>query len=231
MAGATVPGERCRDAGLVAWSDQWYAGLALPGYSVLYPVVARVLGAAVTGLLSATVTAWCAGRLFPRAESAAHRRYSFAMAFTLAASVLLGQVPFLLALIGHRSRLTVLLAAGCSLSSPLAGAFLLLIVFSLIGHVGWRRAASLTGALSGLAISAIVGGASEPFPCPWPSLAGVFGFGAAAFVVTSPQDRLVRHFALLYAAAGILAFAIPNPIGGNVTRLGKLIALPWPATC
>ncbi|HVX42882.1 MAG TPA: hypothetical protein VHC49_03310, partial [Mycobacteriales bacterium] len=158
------------------------------------------------------------------------------MAFTLAASVLIGQVPFLLgaafgsaallALVRRRHRLTVLLAAACSLSSPLAGAFLLLIALALVGQVGWRRAAALTSALSGLATAAIVGGAGGPFPCPWPSLAGVLGFGLAAFVMTSPQDRLVRHFALIYAAAGILAFAIPNPIGGNITRLGKLIALP-----
>ena len=54
--------------GLLAWTDQWYGGQALPGYSVLYPVFAGLLGAAGTGLLATTAAAWTADRLVPHVE-------------------------------------------------------------------------------------------------------------------------------------------------------------------
>ena len=51
--------------GLTAWTNGWYSGQALPGYSVLYPAVSSVLGAALTGLLAVVVAAAGAYRLAP----------------------------------------------------------------------------------------------------------------------------------------------------------------------
>ncbi|MGH3261307.1 MAG: hypothetical protein ACRDNS_04850, partial [Trebonia sp.] len=223
-------------SGLLAWTDQWYAGQALPGYSVLYPLVAAGLGAAGTGLLAVTVAAWAAGRLMPRTGRAAHRRYSVAAAVMLVGNLVIGQVPFLLgtafalvallSLTRRNTACTMALAAASSLSSPLAGAFVLMIIPPLATRFGWRRAALLSPAAVGLAVAALVGGAGGPFPCPWPSLAGVLAFSAITYLATSRADLLLRRFAWLYAVAGVLCFVVPNPVGGNITRLGKLIALP-----
>ncbi len=223
-------------SGIVAWTAQWYAGQPLPGYSVLYPVFARGLGAAGTGVLAATVAAWTAGRLLPRTDVAAHRRYSVAVVAVLVGNLVIGQIPFLLAtafgllallhLAGGRLWWAGGLAAACSLSSPLAGAFLLLAVPALALHFGWRRSSVLGTALAGPAVAQVVGGAGGPFPCPWISVVSVLAFTAVTYLLTTPSDRILRRFASLYALAGVLAFVVPNPVGGNITRLGKLIALP-----
>src|SRR5436190_16800226 len=43
--------------GYVIWNNLWYSGHALPGYSVLYPPLAALLGPRVVGVLSAIAAA------------------------------------------------------------------------------------------------------------------------------------------------------------------------------
>jgi hypothetical protein len=221
--------------GLLAWTNQWYGGEALPGYSLLYPLFAVVLGAPGTGLFAIGLAAWCAGRLNPVGRGVARNVYAISVVFTLAASLLIGQVPFLLgaafgsaAFVAHqaqRSWLVAALAALSSLASPLAGLFLLMIGISLATRRP-REALPFAGASAGLVVAALTGGASGPFPCPWSSLVGVWVFSLAIALCTTKQDWLLRRFAALYALAAVFAFVVPNPIGGNITRLGRLIALP-----
>lgn len=224
-------------AGLHVWNDQWYGGHALPGYSVLYPVIAAVMGAPITGVVAATTAALAAGHLLPAAQIGRHRRFSIAVAAMLAGCLIIGQVPFLLgiaftvcalvALDRERRTSTWVLAAGASLASPLAGMFLLMAVPALAVHFSWRRVLPLGTALAGPAIAALVGGAAGPDPYPWQSLVGVLGFSVGSLLVTTTRDdRMLRRFAAIYAVVGILAFVAPNPVGGNVARIGKLIALP-----
>lgn len=222
--------------GLLAWTDQWYGGQALPGYSVLYPVFAGLLGAAGTGLLATTAAAWTADRLVPHVERGAPRAYSVATVLVLVGNLVIGQVPFLLgtafalgailALRRDRSRETLALAALCSLSSPLAGAILLLAIPPLAGPYGWRRSSMLGTAVAGPLVADVVGGAGGPFPCPWPSLVGVLVFSALVYALSPRTNVMLRRLAVLYALAGLACFVVPNPIGGNIARLGKLIALP-----
>jgi hypothetical protein len=221
--------------GLLAWTNQWYGGAALPGYSVLYPVLAAVLGAGGTGLLAVGFGAWCAGRLYPGPAGVARACYSVAVIFSLSASLLLGQIPFLLGAAfaaggfvafrsGRRGR-TALFAAASSLASPLAGLFVLMLAVSYASKRP-REALPFAGAFAGLLVAAVTGGASGPFPCPWSSMVGVGCFAAALVFCTTREDWFLRRFALLYSMAAVVAFVIPNPIGGNITRLGRLIALP-----
>jgi hypothetical protein len=222
--------------GLLAWTDQWYAGQALPGYSVLYPVFAALLGAAGTGVLATTAAAWLADRLLPRTRRGAHRAYSVAAALMLVSNLVIGQVPFLLgtafglaailALDRDRAAWTLALAALCSLSSPLAGAFLLLSIPALAAAFGWRRSGLLGTALAGPLVAGVIGGAGGPFPCPWPSLLGVLAFSVLAYTLSPRENIVFRRFAVLYALVGVACFVVPNPVGGNITRLGKLVALP-----
>jgi hypothetical protein len=226
-----------RRFGLLAWDNLWYAGHALPGYSLLYPLFASVLGASITGVVAVTAAAWSAERLLPDGASPAARRvFGVAVGVSLAGSLLVGQIPFLLgvafglaallALTRHRGVLVPALAAASSLSSPLAGLFLLLCVPGVAAHAGWRRAILLIGAGAGLGVAALVGGASGPFPCSWTSLAAVLAFCAIAGVASSPGDVVVRRLSATYALAAGVVFYVPTPVGANINRVVELAALP-----
>ena len=44
--------------GLVLWDYGWYGGHHMPGYSVLFPPLAALLGPRLVGALSAVAAAW-----------------------------------------------------------------------------------------------------------------------------------------------------------------------------
>jgi len=225
-----------RHAGLQAWNDQWYGGHALPGYSVLFPPIAYVLGAGATGLIAATVTAWLAPRLVASPGGRAEGPFGIAVALCLVGNLLIGQVPFLLgtafglgallAVRRERSTVALVLAAACSLSSPLAGLFLLLAGVSWIADLGWRRALPLAAAGIGSLVSAALGGGAGRFPCDWYDVGGVLIFAALTLLFAPAHLAVLRRFALLYAATTIALFLVPNAVGGNMSRLGRLVALP-----
>lgn len=229
-----------RTSGLLLFNDEWYAGHALAGYSLLYPPVAFVLGASGVGVASSVLAAWAVSRLLPIAEPTRRRLFAMSTAVVLAGSLLIGQVPFLLgtalglcallAVVRERPWLAAALAVACALSSPLSGAFLLLVGAALTAAFPWRRMAPIGAALVGPAVALPLGGAEGPMPCPWSSPAVVLLFAAflAGFArfETTEHARVISRFALLYAISAVGAFVVPNPIGGNIVRLGRLIALP-----
>jgi hypothetical protein len=222
--------------GLTAWSNFWYSGIALPGYSVLYPVIAAVFGTSLTGVAAVLVAARGAGGLAPTGARIRRVGFQVSVGFVLIADLLIGQIPYLIgiacgvwsvrAVRSGRPWLAAVLAAACSLSSPLAGAFLLIATPSLMTAFGIRRCAPLLGAGLGVLVSALIGGAGGPFPFEWHHAASSAAFVALVVGLTRPQDRPVRVFALSYALAAVLAGLVPNPIGGNVVRLAQLAALP-----
>jgi hypothetical protein len=222
--------------GMTMWTSRWYAGSALPGYSVLYPPIAAVLGAGATGLLSTIAAAWAAAGFAP-AGRLRGRLFGLAVAACLAQNLLIGQVPFLLgtafalmavrALTTRRHGLIVFaLALLCSLASPLAGMFVLLIAPAVAVTAGWRRVLPLLGAMGGPAVSLVLGGAGGPFPFPWLSFVGVVLFTVALLLFAPRGSRALRIFAACYLLVAVVAFLVPNPIGGNMGRLGKLVAVP-----
>jgi hypothetical protein len=116
----------------------------------------------------------------------------------------------------------------CSLFSPLAAAFLLLIGLLWAPSVGWRRVAWLSGAFVGLAVAALTGDGGY-FPFPWTALVGQLAIVAAGLVVTPRRYRLVRRGLLIYAALCLGLFAVPTPVGGNIARLAALVVGPFAA--
>jgi hypothetical protein len=223
------------NTGLSTWTNSWYGGEPLPGYSVLYPPLSELLGIGLTGLLAVTISAWAAGRLVSVPGRWCRLGYQVSVAIGLTESLLIGQIPFLvgvafgagalIAVTRQRPWLTAVLAASCSLSSPLSGAFLLLAAPAVGVATSWRRATPLLLASSGIVVSMIVGGGG-PYPCRWQDLAAVGIFAVLVVALTTPADRAWRCLAGCYLVAAATAFVLPNPIGGNITRLGKLIALP-----
>ena len=228
--------------GLSVWTVRWYGGSALPGYSVLYPLMTAafsnaVVGAAAVGVAACMATTWAAASLAPRPSRARMVAFGLAVALSVCQNLLIGQVPFLLgAAFGVAAIASVVesrgwflsaaLAGLASLASPLAGAFVLLTVPAVAATAGWRRATPLAASLAGSVVAVLVGGAGGPFPCPWQTFAGVTAFCGAILMLAPAGQRSIRVFAASYLAFSVVMFLVPNPIGGNEARLGKIIAVP-----
>jgi hypothetical protein len=229
--------------GFTVWTNRWYGGAPLPGYSVLYPLLAGVIGAGATGLFSVIALVWVAMGLAPRAPA---RALLFAVSSVAVACELLvvGQLPYLLGaafgLLAVRSAIegrAWIVVAGCaalsSLASPLPGAFVVLCLPAVAVATSWRRAVPLLAATSGSVVAVVVGGAGGPFPYQWQSLVSILVFCLVLAVAPSHvgrSGRALRVFALTYALSALVLFVVPNPIGGNIERLGRLIALPLVCT-
>src|SRR4051794_11891878 len=227
-------------SGLQVWNNSWYGGHALPGYSVLYPVAAMLLGAGIPGLIGVTVSSWAALRLAAGRKPRWGRLSGVVVPLGLAvwglANLLIGQVPFLLgvaaalpALLAVRNRrgvLAGLLACVCSLFSPLAGLFLLLVAIAWAPDVGWRRAGPLFLAALGSVVSLVVGGSPGTFPTIKTSIASVSICVLLGSICIKPELRTLRRLLLVYGAAAAVLFTVPNPVGSNLTRLGQVVAFP-----
>ena len=72
-------------------------------------------------------------------------------------------------------------------------------------------------------------GGPQPFVASafYPTLAGVLLIAA----LMRPEQRVLRTGAMLYAAALLAAYLIPTAVGGNIDRLGALMAGPIAAAC
>ena len=223
--------------GFTLWNGQWYGGHHTPGYSVLFPPLAAVLGPRVVGALAAIGAAVLfeqlarerfgsrarLGALWFGAASATNL-FSGRLAFALGVAIGLGA---LLAMQRARPRLAVGLAALCPLGSPVAGLFLALAGIAYASaerrRLGLAVAGTAFATAMGLALAFPEGGV-EPFVTSafWPVLA----FAAAVWAFVPREERALRYGALLYAVAAVAAFALDTPMGGNATRLGTLFGGP-----
>lgn len=222
--------------GLRVWTNRWYAGQPLPGYSVLYPPISALFGAGMTGVLAVGAALAAATRLAPSAARLRVVGYHVSVVAVLVADLLIGQIPYLLgvafsiaavrAIVCRRPVVAAVLAAASSLSSPLAGGFLLLASPALARACGTRRAAPLAAALAGIGVAALYGGAGGPFPFSGVNLFYCLACAALALLASVRRLPALRVLGLTYALAALVAFAVPNPVGGNLARLGQLLALP-----
>jgi len=226
--------------GFGLWDNAWYGGHHLPGYSVLFPPVAAALGPRLAGALSAVAVA----ALF---AALAHEHFGRASGVGAAwlglgslTVLLTGRLAFgfglalglasLLALQRRRRGLAWLLAIACSLGSPVAGLFLALAGAALAARPprrdGLVLAAAALAPVLALALAFPEGG-TEPFRFSafYPV---VLAAGLLLLLLPSRQEAL-RAGLLLYALGAVAAFAIPTPVGGNVTRVGALFAGPLAA--
>jgi hypothetical protein len=232
-----------RDGGLGLWDNGWFAGHHTPAYSILFPPLGAALGVGLAGALASLAAAALFARIAQRhwGERAATVAAAwFALAVT--ATLLSGRMTFLLgvacalaamlALQSARPLLAAALAAVTTLASPVAGLFAALaaLAWGLAG--GGRRARLAWAALiacAALAPAAALAllfpeGGTEPFVASafWPALAAT----ALVAVVVGAREPALRAGAVLYALTCIAAFAFATPLGGNITRLGALLAGP-----
>jgi len=223
------------DLGLVLWDNGWYAGHHMPGYSVLFPPLAALLGPRLVGALSAVAAAALFERLVRGSDGARPAALWFAVAtvtmlitgrltFALGVAIGLGAV---LAAARARHGWACALAALTSLASPVAGAFVALAAAAWwLDRRRWWPVALAACAVAPAAALAVAfpEGGSFPFVGSsfWPSLAAAIAVGLVV-----PRDaRVVRIGMALYVLALVASFVLETPMGGNAVRLGALFAGP-----
>ena len=224
--------------GPAAWDEHWYGGHDLPGYSLLFPPVAALIGLRLTACLCALASAALFARLAHAVYGPSSRWGAALFALAAAADVWIGRLAFALgvslalaaalALVRGRALLAGLLAAACAAASPVAG---LLLAMAGITHALARRsmrsalALAAPAAALALALAALFPeGGSEPYPLL--SLLATLAV-AGAFVLALPHGQpLLRVGALVYLLACVLCVAIRTPMGSNIERYAVLLAGP-----
>jgi hypothetical protein len=223
--------------GFLAWNNYWYGGHYLLGYSVLFPPLGAAVGATVVGGLAAVAATALFGLLVSRHYRSGARLATLWFGAGTITMLLSGRLTFALgvaiglaalaALDRDRPLLALPLALATSCASPVAGFFLLLIGGALF-LVGKRRRGAAFGACAAAPIAvmalAFPTAGTEPFALS--SLLGALAVTLLAYLVLPARERLLRRAAALYGLALLAAFAIPNAMGGNVVRLGNLVAGP-----
>jgi hypothetical protein len=225
------------EQGLAAWSNLWFGGHHLLGYSVLFPPLAAWIGPRLVGAAAAAIAAG----LF---AAIVHRRWGkeaqlgaiwFGAATTI--SLFTGRLTFALGVAvalaavyaaqrGWRAA-ALFLAMASALASPIAALFL--ACGGLAYALAERRIAGL--GLAAVAFGTVVllafafpEGGSEPFVVD--SFRPALLVAALAFVAMPGNERLLRWGIVMYGLALVGAFAIETPMGGNATRMGALLIGP-----
>ena len=136
LAAATFRADLFADHGFAIWNNAWYDGHYLLSYSVLYPPLGALLGPRLTGALAVVAAAALFATLARRRFGDRALIPSLWFAAAVAAWLLTGRIPFLLAVpfglgaLLDRTRAARgrrrALAAAASLASPVAGLFVAL---------------------------------------------------------------------------------------------------------
>lgn len=230
--------------GFSVWSNAWYGGHHLPGYSLLFPPLAAWLTPQIIGALAAVSAAGLFAAIAARAYGARARLGVIWFAVATATMLLSGRLTFalgvalalaaLLAVQRHRWGVGAVLGLLTAFASPVAALFLALAGATVA--VAERRArrrgarvaatATATAALGGIAALAVAFplGGVEPFVAS--AFWTVPAFGVAALLLIPREQRVLRWGVGFYVLMVVALFAFDTPVGGNATRLGALFAGP-----
>jgi hypothetical protein len=224
--------------GFAVWDAHWYAGHALPGYSLLFPPLASLLGVRVLAALSVLASTALFERLVLGVYGRSARWGAAWFAVAAVGDIWLGRLTFalgvtfavaaVLALARERPRWAALLAALCAGASPVAG---VLLGLAALTHALARRSPralvvlALPAAVVVVPFALLFGeGGFEPFPA--------LSFAASALVTLlflwalPSGERLLRIGGVLYLIACVLALLIQTPMGSNIERYAVLLAGP-----
>jgi hypothetical protein len=227
-----------RHEGFAVWDLRWYAGHALPGYSLLFPPLAVLLGMRAVAALAVLTTAVLGERLLVGLYGEAGRWGAMWLALAAVADLWIGRLTFalgvafavacLLAFVRGRPVLAGALALLCAAASPVAGVLLALVALT---HALLRRSsramvavATPAGILVIILALLFPEGGWEPFPTTSfiATVAVVLGF---LYALPAGQREL-RQAAVVYLGACVLCVALHTPMGANVERYGLLLAAP-----
>jgi hypothetical protein len=226
------------EIGFGLWDTHWYAGHALPAYSLLLAPLASALGLRLLGALCALASTLFFSLLVGHEFGGAARWGACVFAIAAVGDVWIGRIAFALgvclalasALALSRARIwpAALLAALCAAASPVAGALLALAGFSATLALRRRRhvlvlalpPAIVTGALALL----FAEGGIEPYPLR--SFLATVLVLVAVLAALPAEQRLLRVGGAVYLAVCVLSLLVHTPMGSNVERYGVLLAGP-----
>lgn len=223
--------------GFALWDDNWYAGHHLPGYSLLFPWLALLLGIRLVGALAVIASTFAFERIALTVYGPRARRGAVCFAVAAAGDLWIGRITFALgvtfaalaalALVRERPWLAGPLAAVCAATSPVAG---LLLALAGATHVlvTRRRVAGL--ALVAPVLLVVVPleaffpeGGWEPFAAS--SVIATLAVTLAFLYAVPREERLLRSGALVYLGVTVLSI-LPTPMGSNIDRYAVLLAGP-----
>jgi hypothetical protein len=219
--------------GFTIWDNSWYGGHHVPGYSLVFPALGAALGVRLAGALAAIVSAV----LF---EALAGRRTPFAtrawFATGCAADLLIGRLTYatgvafglaaVTALVRDRPKLAIALACACAATSPVSGVFLAIAGCAMAlaqRRIAWLAIAASCAVVVGALTTAFPEGGSQPFTSS--SFVVTLTICAIATALVA-RHRVLCWPLLLYLAVVVVAFTVPSPLGGNVTRFGTTFVAP-----
>jgi mono/diheme cytochrome c family protein len=253
LAGQVYRANLFREAGFLVWDGRWYGGHDMPGYSLVFPPLAALVGVRAVGAAAVLTSAALFEQVAVRAYGPLARwgavwfavaalgdAWSGRITFALGVCVALGAV---LALMHGRAAAAAILAGLCALCSPVAGVLLALagLTYALAGQNGdasRRRVSTGFGRLPRtfvvlggppavvvLALAVLFPeGGWEPYP--------LLSFLASVAVILGflwalpAEQRLLRIGGVVYLAACVACVALHTPMGANVERYGVLLAGP-----
>ena len=242
LAAHTFRAELFEDTGFALWNNTWYGGHYLLSYSLLFPPLAALLSPVWVAAMSAVASAWLFDGLV-RERWGPRAGWASLWFGALGAVALLGNgwlvfalgVTFALGALralqrGH-PRTALVLAGATALASPVAAAFLALLAVggALAARAGRARLWGLAAAaLVPLALLGLMFPEAGEFPYWFSAFWPLPVFCALALLAIRgvEGERDLRVVAVLYLLAGALAWLVPNPLGGNLTRMGSLFGGP-----
>jgi hypothetical protein len=243
LAAQVFRAELFQHAGLAIWNGSWYGGHYTLTYSFLFPPLASLLGVHLVGLFSIVASSYLFDRLVRDRWGEAARWATLWFAAGVVTLLADGQLTFALgvatglaalrALQLGRGKLSLVAAAACALSSPVAAAFLAGVV--LVGALERGRPFNRVAVGAAILAVGLVALPNLAFPEP-----GQFPFafssyvaiplwcGGALFLTRGLRDeeRQLRWVLIGYLLASTLLWLAPNPLGGNAVRLGALFGGP-----
>lgn len=213
---------------------RWYGGVLPAAYSVTAPYVEALVGARLTGILAAMLTAPLLAMLLVRWRARRPVLAGIWGALALAADMVSGRTAFALGLLvavgallavpadGARRRrwlAPATLAALTTLTSPVAALFLALVALAWALR---RPAVAWLVVATAVPMAAIAALFREPgrMPDTWAVARPVLLACLAVAVLC--RGVPVRAAALVYAAGALVVYLAPGPIGSNVERLALL---------
>jgi hypothetical protein len=108
-------------------------------------------------------------------------------------------------------------------------------VFLVLALVAWMlsddtdrvwRGAAVVAAVAPMVVSSILFREFGQDPFPIEQLAVVLACCVAGLLLFPARERALRWGCVLYAAGSLATFVVPNPLGGNLTRLAACVAAP-----
>jgi hypothetical protein len=226
--------------GMEVWNNYWYGGHHTLGYGVLFPVLGALVGMWTVAVASAAASAVLVDALVRGTLGRTCWPATLWFAAGTLTNVAIGRLPFalgltvglgaLLALQRNRIVLAGALTLATAAASPVVSAFLA-VVYAGWFLVGDRKAREQAVALAVLALGPVlVIAALYPqggvFPFRVEALLATLAMCVLVWALVPGRHRLVRATVGVYAAASVVAFAVPTPLGANLTRLGMYATGP-----